>query len=222
MGINWTFEGTKRGYSKLWKSIAIKKGKDAENADRFARRIIAAEARYKGVQKAIGVPWYFIGALHMRESSNSFNGVLHNGDQIIGTGRKTYRVPKGRGPFSTWEESAIDALKLKNLDEVSEWSAERMGFEAELFNGIGYVARGVNSAYVWAGSNHEQTGKYVADHVWDGDFDDPQIGVMTVLKRLCEIRPDIADQLYGSIPPPDIEPTEPKPGIWSRIKGWLS
>jgi hypothetical protein len=70
-----------------------------------------------------------------------------------------------------------------------------MAFESEGFNGWGYTGKGVNSPYVWAGSNHEQTGKYVADHVWDKNFDDPQIGTMTVLKRLSELRPDVAEAL---------------------------
>jgi lysozyme family protein len=203
----WTYEATKAGYTNLWRKIEIKKT-DAKGADRFARKIIDAESRYKKIEASTGVPWFFIGALHMRESGCNFAGVLHNGEHIIGTGKKTKLVPKGRGPFTTWENAAIDALRLKDLHKVPSWDVARMGFHAELFNGTGYIGKGVNSAYLWAGSNLEQKGKYVADHVWDKDFDDPQIGVMTVLKRLCELRPDIAERVNGAVPlPPDIEPT---------------
>lgn len=75
-----------------------------------AARIEANRSRYEVVSKATGVPWDVIGVIHYRESSGSFAGVLHNGQKIIGTGKKTTLVPKGRGPFSTWEDAAVDAL----------------------------------------------------------------------------------------------------------------
>lgn len=198
----WTFEESRAGYGNLWRSATIKDGQDSTNADMFSGRIIEAESRYKAVQAATGVPWFFIGALHMRESSNNFAGVLHNGQKIIGTGQRTTLVPAGRGPFSTWEESAIDALRGKGLDDVPVWPVERMLYEAERFNGWGYAGK-VNSPYVWAGTNHEQTGKYVADHVWDPTAADTQLGVAAVLKRLAERRPDIAAALVSDAPKPE-------------------
>jgi lysozyme family protein len=174
----------------MWDSIEIKGGADATHAASFAKTIIKNETKYREVEAQSGVPWFFIGALHMRESSCNFAGVLHNGEKIIGTRKKTKLVPAGRGPFATWQAAAVDALALKNLSGIS-WCPSRMAFESERFNGLGYTGKGVNSPYVWAGSNHEQTGKYVADHVWDKSFDDPQIGTMTVIKALCDMRPDI-------------------------------
>jgi lysozyme family protein len=178
----------------MWSCIRIKPGKDDANASFYAKLIIKGEAQYKAVEAATGIPWFFIGALHMRESGCDFKGVLHNGEKIIGTTRKTKLVPKGRGPFKTWVAAAIDALDMRNLRGIT-WAPARMGYESEGFNGWGYTGKGVNSPYVWAGSNWEQPGKYVADHVWDKDFDDPQIGTMTVLKRLSELRPDVAAAL---------------------------
>lgn len=191
----WTYEASQKGYAKLWDSISIK-STDAANAARFATKIIDGESRYREVGNTMAIPWYFIGALHMRESSCSFAGVLHNGQKIIGTRKKTTLVPKGRGPFATWEASAIDALTMRGLRGIT-WCPARMGFEAEGFNGTGYEGK-ENSPYVWAGSNHEQTGKYVADHKFDPSFDDPQIGVMTVIKALANIRPDIAAELAAN------------------------
>src|SRR6185295_5007793 len=78
----WTYAATADGYAEMWDSIIIKGGVDAKNAHRFATLIIAGEQRYKDVEAATGVPWYFVGALHMRESSCNFNTHLHNGDSL--------------------------------------------------------------------------------------------------------------------------------------------
>jgi lysozyme family protein len=199
MSKTWTYEGTKNGYAKKWDGIKIKPGVDAANANSFANKIIAGEASYRAVQDEIGVPWYFVGALHMRESSCSFGCVLHNGEKIIGTRKKTKLVPEGRGPFSTWKDAAVDALTLKHLDRYAgQWCPALMGYQAEEFNGEGYINHGVNSPYVYAGSNWEQTGKYIADHVWDKDFDDPQIGVMTVIAAIAAIRLDVDAELHAN------------------------
>jgi lysozyme family protein len=198
-----TYEATQKGYAKLWSSIAVKSGKDDTNATFYAKLIIKGEAQYRAVEAATGWPWFFVGAIHMRESGCDFKGVLHNGEKIIGTKRKTKLVPAGRGPFKTWAEAAIDAIQMKlSLYSGRVWCPALMGYVSEGFNGWGYTVKGVNSPYVWAGSNHEQTGKYVADHVWDKHFDDPQIGTMTVLKRLSELRPDVADALAENHKPP--------------------
>ncbi|MGX9389645.1 hypothetical protein ACWX0O_01850 [Nitrobacteraceae bacterium UC4449_H16] len=198
--MSWTYEATRKGYAKMWDRITIK-ATDAVSADKFAKKIIAGKSKYLAVSRSTGVPWYFIGALHMRESSCNFNCVLHNGEKIIGTTRKTKLVPKGRGPFKTWQAAAIDALTLKNLKGIS-WCPARMAFEGERYNGLGYIAKGVNSPYLWAGSNHEQGGKYVADHKFDRSADDTQIGVMTVLKALSQMDSQIAAEINIGHEPP--------------------
>lgn len=191
MAIN--YERAQKGYALKWDGISIKPGTDAVNAARFAQTIIAGEKQYRAVEAKTGWPWYFIGALHMRESSCNFKGVLHNGELIVGTKKKTRLVPAGRGPFATWVAAATDALGMKaHLVGTRVWCPALCAYIAEEFNGEGYFNRGINSPYDWAGSNAEQKGKYIRDHVWDANFDDPQIGVMTALKALCAVRPDVA------------------------------
>lgn len=225
----WNFENTKAGYRNLWKSATIKPS-DAVKVNKATTRVLAGEAQYKEVQRYTGVPWFFIGALHMRESACDFEGVLHNGDRIIGTGRLTYRVPKGRGPFATWADSAVDALRIKQLDEIDDWTIERMLYCAENFNGLGYALyRGVNSPYVWASTTKQERGKYTSDGHWDPNAWDEQTGVAAILKRLCELRPEINLRLntFDALkpkpapapepfpPPPDIPKPEPKqPRPW--------
>lgn len=195
----WTFEQSRAGYRNLWLSASIKDGMDSQNAETFASKILEAEQRYRAVESQTGVPWFFIGALHMREASCNFGGILHNGQKIIGTGQKSTIVPIGVGPFATWEESALDVLRRQKLSHVTDWSVEHMLYRAEAFNGWGYSGR-VNSPYVWAGTTKEESGKFIADHVWDPNADDKQIGVACVLKRLAEKRSDIAAALATEAP----------------------
>lgn len=183
------------GYRNLWKSMKITR---AAACDQAARRILAARARYLAVERIVGVPWFVIGMWHMRESANNFAGVLHNGEHIIGIeGRKTRLVPAGRGPFTSWEQSAIDALRLKGLQLIKEWPIERIGYETERFNGFGYIARRVNSPYVWAGSNHYTAGKYISDGVFSMGHVDTQLGCLPVLAALCKISAEVNERVNG-------------------------
>ena len=75
---------------------------------------------------------------------------MHNGDPLPGP---TTHVPKGRGPFISWEAAAIDALKYDGLDKIKLDSIEACLIMAEKFNGLGYRNKGEYSPYVWAGTN---------------------------------------------------------------------
>jgi lysozyme family protein len=153
-----------------------------------ATKISANRARYEAVSKATGVPWDVIGVIHYRESSGDFAGVLHNGEKIIGKGKKTTLVPKGRGPFTTWEEAALDALNVcppyaaKNKD----WSIAGTLDILERYNGLGYRNKGLPSPYLWAGTDQYVKGKYVADGKFDPNHVDQQLGVAPILLKLRE------------------------------------
>jgi lysozyme family protein len=172
-------------YEPLYDKMVTKKVSAVDDA---ARKCLRFKNRYKKVEKATGIPWDFIAVLHLRESNNNFKGVLHNGDQIIGTGRKTYRVPKGRGPFNTWEAAAVDALDIKGwVKDGSKWTTGLKLARGEIFNGLGYFWKGKRSPYVWGGTNLQQPGKYVADHKWSSTHMDSQLGIAPVLKRIGEL-----------------------------------
>lgn len=153
-----------------------------------AAKITANRQRYAVVEKATGVPWDVIGVIHYRESSLNFAGVLHNGQKIIGTGKKTTLVPKGRGPFSTWEAAAIDALMNchPHLGKNRDWSLANTLELLERYNGLGYRNRGLPSPYLWAGTDQYQKGKYVADGKFDPNHVDQQLGVAALLIKLRE------------------------------------
>lgn len=171
--------------AKRWESSKFTRS-TAINAQ--AEKISANRHRYEAVSKATGVPWDVIGVIHYRESSGDFAGVLHNGQKIIGTGKKTTLVPKGRGPFSTWEAAAIDALMncapfaAKNKD----WSISGTLDILERYNGLGYRKKGLPSPYLWAGTDQYVKGKYVADGKYDPNHVDQQLGVAPLLMKLRE------------------------------------
>lgn len=151
--------------------------------------------RYKAVsEKCMSFPIDLMFALHYRESSKSFNGVLHNGEKILGTGRLTKLVPKNRGPFKTWEDAAVDALMMKkNLFPV-EWTFEARLEFAEKYNGLGYRSKigdhgvGEYSPYVFAGTNFsDETGKYWDDGKYKATAKEAQLGVAAILLELNRV-----------------------------------
>ncbi len=186
------FEDMETGYRNLWARMQVVRTEEALQA---AQGILEDRARYENVEEATGVPWFFMGPVHHRESARSFAGVLHNGERIIGTGRRTLLVPKGRGPFASWDEAAIDALQLQKLHQVDDWTLPRILYEFERYNGFGYVKQRMNSPYVWAGTNLQQPGKYVRDGVFDRGHMDRQLGCAAMLAKLMELDDGIAVRL---------------------------
>lgn len=140
-----------------------------------------AQARYKAVSAKTGVPWQVIAVIHEREASQKWNTFLGNGQPL---NKKTTIVPKGRGPFTTWEDGAIDALvncppyASKNTD----WSVGGTLAILEKYNGLGYANKGLPSPYIWAGTNQYSKGKYVADGVYDANAVDRQLGCAGLLR----------------------------------------
>lgn len=201
-------------YNALWNGMVVSASNRKESA-RWARKILAHKDRYQKIEQRTGVPWHFIALTHYRESSLDFRGVLHNGQKIIGTGRKTTIVPKGRGPFSTFEEAAYDALvTVKGYSRNLDWSIGPYIYRIEGYNGYGYHYRGIPSPYLWGGSNRQKRGKYVRDGVYDPNVWDTQLGVMTLLRALMDLDPSIdfdgekLPEPAPNPPPPDIEPEE--------------
>lgn len=182
-----------------------------------AAKIEAHRERYEAASEATGVPWDVIGVIHYRESSGDFKGVLHNGQKIIGTGKLTTIVPKGRGPFSTWEEATKDALVVcppyaaKNKD----WSIAGTLDILERYNGLGYRKKGLPSPYLWAGTDQYVKGKYVADGKYDPEHVDHQLGVAPILMKL-------RDKAAEKPAKPVIVPMPtPAPSLWDRLSSWL-
>lgn len=182
----YTYEQLKDEYTQLWNTMRIIR--DAQSLDNMAKKVAANKAVYMKVQQATGVPWQLVAVIHIREAGLSdvgqWKGVLHNGEKIVGTGARTRLVPAQRGPFSDWHSAAVDALKLKGFDKIKSWPVSRMLWALEPYNGYGYRNKGLRSPYLWASTNHQQRGKYVADGVFDPNAIDSQMGSAAMLKFL--------------------------------------
>lgn len=150
-------------------------------------RMLANKPRYAAIARKFvnpGLKWWLIALIHEMEATQNFNCYLGNG-QVLS--KKTTIVPIGRGPFKTFEEGAVDALKLQGADKITDWSMGNVLYFLEGFNGYGYTKyRGINSPYLYSGSNHYSSGKYVSDGKYDAHAVSQQIGIALMLKEIVD------------------------------------
>jgi lysozyme family protein len=167
-------------------SSALVRDENSATLQWYVSMIRQSRARYEGVSKSTGVPWFFIGAIHGMESSFNFRAHLHNGDFPLTA--RTRQVPAGHPrvwlPPSDWEASARDALTLLGFAGQSDWSVERTLYRLEAYNGLGYRKHGVATPYLWCFSNHYESGKFVADGKWSPLAKSHQCGAAVALKAL--------------------------------------
>ena len=153
-----TIESLRADYRQLWDKAAVTKTAEAM---RQARLINTHRATYEDIGNAVGAPWWVIAVLHLREAGESDVGhwlcVLHNGEKIIGTGRKTCIEPQNRGPFTSFKAAAVDAFAFEGLSDRREWSEcpiEFLAYVSEKFNGFGYRdEHNMISPYLWGGTS---------------------------------------------------------------------
>jgi len=157
-------------------------------AKEFADRAVRHKQEYQAVQAATGLPWPMIAAIHEREGGGNFKTYLGNGQRLD---RKTTIVPAGRGPFRSFVDGAVDAVKQEGWGSIRDWRLEKMLFYAELFNGAGYNARGLPSPYLWAGTTIQRAGKFVSDGKFSRTAWDRQLGVATMLAAIAEADPQV-------------------------------
>lgn len=228
-------------YRKLFDTLEIR-AKRAKAIDQLCARAVALVPRYALASTSTGVPWYFIAAVHLRESTFKI-AHLHNGDPLSA---RTVHVPAGRPktpePPYTFEQSAEDAVRLKKLHQWQDWSLSGTLYQLERYNGMGYRKLGQPSPYLWSFSNHYQQGKFIADGQYSATAVDAQCGAATFLRRLVEQQqfhfpdePDINDLgplvvTYAASQPVDSSTVEravalqiwlnSHPGIYLKVDGW--
>lgn len=180
-----SYENLKSGYERNWANLQIRPARLGE-ANATARKAINGKATYQQVERLTGVPWYFVALCHYRESNFDFDTYLGNGESLK---RVTCLVPKGRGPFASFVDGAVDALRIQHFVGTQDWCIARTLYRLECFNGLGYHAKGVNSPYLYGGSTlygptEAKAGKFVADHVFDPSHVDSQLGTAVILHAM--------------------------------------
>lgn len=188
----------KSKYLELYEQMKLRSDWESE-LDRVCERILKHRKRYEYVEQKTGVPWWWIAAIHNMESSGNWNCHLHNGDPLKA---RTVRVPSGR-PLDepekgwtvgyTWEESAIDAIKIKKFDDVKDKSLPAWLWRSHLYNGFGNVnyvgdlgSSYLYTPYLWSGTNIYKSGKFVQDGLFDSKAISQQVGVAPIIKNLLE------------------------------------
>ena len=185
-----------------------------------AKRLVASKNRYQAVETKTGVPWYVIAVIHEREASQSFAANLAQGDPW---NKISTHVPMGRGPFTSWEAAAFDALvncapyAARNKD----WSIGGLLTLLEQYNGLGYFNRGLPSPYIWAGTDQYTKGKYIRDGVFDPNTVDKQLGCAGLLIAMRALDPSIKLDAAAPLAPQVVASasiTNPAPG---SIGAWV-
>src|SRR5512139_1362897 len=183
-----------------------------------ARRLVAAKDRYIAISRKTGVPWWVIAVIHERESRQDFSCNLANGEPF---NRVTRLVPKGKGPWKSFEDAACDALVNfpPYAAKWKDWSVPGALTLLEQYNGLGYAngPRDVKgnkyppqpSPYIWSGTDQYVAGKYVVDGIYDPKVVDKQLGCAGLL--IAMRRHD--DSVFL--------PT-PKPSVWQQFWEFLT
>jgi len=192
------------------------------NFTSIAKSLVAAKARYQTVEAKTGVPWFIIAVIHERESSQDWSRSLAQGDPW---NKVSTHVPKGRGPFKSWEEAAIDALVNCSpyAARWKDWTAGGALCLLEQYNGLGYFSKGIPSPYIWSGTDQYVAGKYVRDGVFDPDVIDKQLGCAGLIRTMMTIDTTIrfAGEQPPALPPPDppkpVPPPVEQPSIWAAF-----
>ena len=190
---NTPLKEQKNYYTILWNTAEVK-GSQVFRIDKTISMYNENKSQYVKIEKLRkgGVPSAIIFTLHGRESTWSFKKHLHEGSLLTS---RTKWVPKGRpkappsnGSVYTFIESAEDALyKLKDLESINWQDLNTSLYNIEKYNGLGYLKyRTIHSPYLWSGTNHYTSGKYVADGKYSSTATDKQLGTCAILKRMAD------------------------------------
>lgn len=205
-----TYQGLKGEYGRLLSTVKITKTTAATAA---AKKVFANGNRYIAAGLATGVPWPLIGALDLRESDCNPRAALGQGDPW---NRVSVNVPRGKGPWISWEAAAEYYVHYDGLDDPpAPYDMSVACYMGEKWNGFGYRNHGVNTPYLWGMTNHQEAGRYAGDGNWQAGQWDTQPGIIAVLLSMFEIDP--STKIGGVYVPTDDQfPVKPLPAPYDE------
>lgn len=197
----WVPEKYRTEYVELWETMKYPVLRSGSNGKQLASTlnwsvnfVNRGKSRYIAASNLIlerlakYVPWQVIGCLHLREAGgyvgNPFNRNLMNGQPL---NMETTIVPRGYGPWNSFEESAVDALRIKDVPDV--WTIANTLYFCERYNGMGYRMNDREnvvgySPYLWSMTNHYIIGYFVADHTFSRTAVAKGAGLAPILREL--------------------------------------
>jgi lysozyme family protein len=213
MSVRPTYAQSKKGFTNLLSGVKVT---NAPMAQAAAKHALKYKQQYIDAAKKCTPPapppYWFMG-IHFREADNNMRCCLANGDPIIGTGRRTWDVPAGLGPYRTFADSANDGVRYERFGKTFWAEFAYAAYAAQCWHGWGTKT---NDSYVWRATSREQPGMWVADHVFDRSKMDPRPGVVALWLELFKLDP--------SLKPKDPAPSTPLvvPTVTSVAVGWLA
>lgn len=175
--------------------------------------------RYIDVGASTGVPAALIGALDYRESGCNPAKALGQGDRWNAV---STHVPRGKGPFVSWQDAADFYVNYGHLNDASQpWTWAYVCWKGEAWNGFGPRNHGRHTGYLWACTSIYDGGKYIGDGQWDPKASDQQVGIIPLMRRLVILEPSLAFDKspeldhVGSTPVPQAIPT----GVGGGVHG---
>ncbi len=199
--------------------------------DQAARRLLRPQIidHHTALAAKTGVPAIWSACAFEREASSDFRMALGQGDPW---NRISVNVPRGKGPFSSWEAAAVYYEHYDHVDDNSApWSMPYACWKWEIYNGMGPRNHGRVSGYLFSGTDqydppHGLGGKYVSDGQWSSSTVDQQLGCVPIALRMAELDPSLAIgsaiQKGDPVPSP-IPILPPPPGVDGGEHGpkWL-
>lgn len=179
------------GLVELFDKMEIREHRRAR-AENIFGEMMFHKPKYISIEKATGVPWIVVAAIHYKESKMNWNKNLHNGQSIY---KVTTIVPKGRGPFASFEASAVDALKLLKQPQIDmaksrNWDMAAMLWFCYAYNGFGYLKKtnangelmGLATPYLFSSTTAYEIGGYYSDGNFKPDHKITDVGCAAFLK----------------------------------------
>lgn len=221
------YESLKDEYERRLASMKVTRRNEVDDV---ARKLLTPRIfdQHVALERATKVPAIFTAVLFDREADSNFRLALGQGDPW---NRVSTHVPKGFGPWRSWLESAKFYVGYDKLNVFSApLSMPYLCWKGEAWNGFGPRAHGRPTGYLWAGTNHYDPptgpgGKYVADGRWSASTVDRQLGIVPVMARMLELRPDLDDrftiQFNPSVSVPAVEPVPEGLDGGERGTAWI-